>query len=107
MRDEKQGAQADSTLWWSVAGITMANGADNLGVYIPAFSMQSGGQKVLTGLVFLLLTLVWCAAAWYAARHPKWGPMLSRIFSRAAPFVLMGIGFWIMAHHPIFGLGLD
>ena len=92
--------------WWAVAGITMANGGDNLGVYIPTFAIQSGIEKVITGITFLALTLVWCAVARMAVSHPTWGPMLSRICSRAAPFVLIGLGIWIIAHHPMFGLGL-
>ena len=47
--------------WWSIAGITMANGADKLGVYIPAFAIQTGAQKVLTGVTFGLPALVWSA----------------------------------------------
>lgn len=84
----------------------MANGGDNLGVYIPAFAIQSGGQKVITGAVFAALTLLWCSIAWSAVRHPTWGPVISGICRRAAPFVLIGIGLWIIAHHPFFGLGL-
>jgi cadmium resistance protein CadD (predicted permease) len=95
-----------SMTWWSIAGITMANGADNLGVYIPAFAIQTGAQKVLTGVTFGLLTLIWCAVAWAAVKHPTWGPLVSRACRRAAPFVLIGIGLWIIAHHPSFGLGL-
>lgn len=95
-----------ATMWWAVAGVTMANGADNLGVYIPAFAMQSGTQKVLTGATFFVLTLIWCGIAWSAVRHPAWGPLVSRVCRRAAPFVLIGIGLWIIAHHPVFGLGL-
>lgn len=83
--DDNDAPEAASVAWWSVAGITIANGADNLGVYIPAFSMQSGFEKVVTGAVFLVLTLVWCGFA---------------------PFVLIGIGLWIVLHHPMFGLKL-
>lgn len=95
-----------ATMWWAVAGVTMANGADNLGVYIPAFAMQTGTQKALTGATFIVLTLIWCGIAWSAVQHPTWGPHISRLCHRAAPFVLIGIGLWIIAHHPIFGLDL-
>jgi cadmium resistance protein CadD (predicted permease) len=93
--------------WWAVAGITMANGGDNLGVYIPAFAIQTGIQKVVTGAVFAALTFLWCWIAWSATRHPTWGPIISRMCGRAAPYVLMAIGLWIIAHHPLFGLGLE
>jgi cadmium resistance protein CadD (predicted permease) len=95
-----------ATAWWAVAGITMANGADNLGVYIPAFTLQSGGEKILTGAVFFALTIVWCAIARSATQHHALGPVLSRVCERTAPFILIGIGLWVIAHHRLFGLGL-
>lgn len=93
--------------WWAIAGITMANGADNLGVYIPALTMQSGSEKIITRAIFALLTLAWCGIAATAARHPTWGPGVSRVCNRAAPSVLIGIGLWIIAHHSLLGLGLS
>jgi Predicted permease, cadmium resistance protein len=95
------------TAWWMVAGITMANGADNLGVYIPAFAMQTGAERILTGATFFLLTLLWCTVAATAVRHPSWGPVVSCVCRRVAPFVLIGFGIWIIAHHPVFGLRPD
>jgi cadmium resistance protein CadD (predicted permease) len=106
LRSDQDTAPPEATAWWAIAGVTMANGADNLGVYIPAFALQSGSEKILTGVVFFALTLVWCAIARSATRHPKLGPWLSRICGRAAPFVLIGIGLWIIAHHPRLGFGM-
>lgn len=93
--------------WWAVAGITMANGADNLGVYTPAFALQSGREKVLTGAVFFALTIVWCLVARGATQHHALGPLLSRLCARTAPYILIGIGLWVLLHHRIFGLGLS
>ncbi len=106
-RAEEGGAPVPPMAWWGYAGITMANGADNLGVYIPAFAMQTGAQRILTGAIFFGLTFVWCSIAWTAVRHPRLGPSIRRVCLKAAPFVLIAIGLWIIAHHPVFGLGLD
>ncbi len=91
--------------WRTVAVVTIANGADNLGAYIPAFAIQSFGQKVVTAVAFLVLALVWCALARAAVRHPSWGPFVQRWSARLGPYVLIGLGLWIIAHHPLFGLG--
>jgi len=103
-RSETSETPSVAMTWWAIAGITMANGGDNLGVYIPSFVIQTGTEKVITGAVFTLLTFCWCGIAWTAVRHPTWGPVVSRICRRLAPFILMGIGLWIIAHHPFFGL---
>lgn len=102
-RRHEENAPPPVTAWWAIAGVTMANGADNLGVYIPAFTMQSGSEKILTGAIFFVLTLLWCAIARSATQHRTLGPALSRICGRAAPFILIGIGLWVIAHHPLFG----
>ncbi len=100
---DSAGAGMPSTItWWSVAGITIANGADNLGVYIPAFAAQTDVQKVITGFSFLVLTLVWCAFAYYLVRHPSWGGVIQRTSRRIAPWVLILLGLWIIAEHSAF-----
>jgi cadmium resistance protein CadD (predicted permease) len=104
--EEETAPPAAAIAWWAVAGITMANGADNLGVYIPAFTLQPGSEKILTSAVFFALTILWCAIARSATQHRALGPILSRICGRTAPFILIGIGLWIIAHHRLFGLGL-
>lgn len=90
--------------WRTVAAVTIANGADNLGAYIPAFALQNFGQKCVTGAAFLVLALVWCALARTAVRHPAWGPWVQRWSSRIGPYVLIVLGLWIVAQHPLFGL---
>ncbi|MFT3784137.1 MAG: cadmium resistance transporter [Nibricoccus sp.] len=88
--------------WWAIAGVTIANGADNLGVYIPAFTLQTPPQIVTTSTVFLLATFVWCLLARTALRHPVWQPRISRVLRWVGPYILIGIGLWIILHHPWF-----
>lgn len=92
-----------ATRWWTIAAITIANGGDNLGVYIPQFALLPLSHQLLTAGVFLALTLVWCWLARLAVRQPSVGPLISRTCRRAAPWVLIGLGIWIVAQHPVFG----
>ena len=105
--DSANTEEPQTMTWLSVAGLTLANGADNLGVYIPAFAAQTGTQKLITGLSFLLLTLVWCVFAYQAVRHSAWGDLIQRISKRAAPWVLILLGLWIMLHHSFFNRWLE
>jgi cadmium resistance protein CadD (predicted permease) len=92
--------------WRTVAVVTIANGADNLGVYIPAFAIQTFAQKVITAATFALLTFVLCGLAWTAVRHPTWGPRIRHWSAKLGPYVLIAIGLWVVAHHPALGLFL-
>src|ERR1043165_3359703 len=46
----------------TVAGITIANGADNISVYTPVFRTIGTGATLLTLAVFAVGVAVWCAA---------------------------------------------
>jgi cadmium resistance protein CadD (predicted permease) len=43
----------------SVAAVTFANGGDNIGVYVPAFTQSSPGGLATYLIVFLVLAAVW------------------------------------------------
>lgn len=79
-----------------VAAVTVANGADNLGVYIPLFATSTPSAVALMGVTFAAMTALWCWAARWLVRHPAAGAPLRRHGPRAVPWVLMGIGLWIL-----------
>ena len=80
----------------AVAVVTIANGGDNIAVYIPAFSVHSTAQIATIGLVFLILTGVWLVAAWYITRHPRLGPPVRKAGNLLAPLVLVALGIVIL-----------
>jgi cadmium resistance protein CadD (predicted permease) len=80
----------------AVALVTIANGGDNITVYVPAFSAHSKGQIVIFGLVFLLLTGVLLAAAYFLTRHPRLGPPIRRAGNLIAPLILIALGVVIL-----------
>lgn len=79
----------------SVASVTVANGGDNLGVYIPLFSSQLRGVPVFA-LVFAVMTALWCGAAARLVGDARVGPWLRRTGPRVLPFVLIGLGLAIL-----------
>src|SRR5207302_11450615 len=48
----------------AVVLVTISNGGDNLGLYIPLFSVHSDGEIALFSALFLALTALWCAAGY-------------------------------------------
>jgi cadmium resistance protein CadD (predicted permease) len=83
----------------AVAAVTIANGGDNLGVYIPLFATRSLLEVGVMVAVFLALVAVWLAAARYLLAHPRLGEWLRRNGHVLLPIVLIGLGLWILSSY--------
>lgn len=81
-----------------VAGVTFANGGDNLGVYIPLFANYTREAVAITVGVFLALVALWCGIALYLARHPYIGSHVKRYGAVCLPLALIGLGLWILSN---------
>ncbi len=80
----------------AVAGVTFANGGDNIGVYVPVFANTGTGGLIVYAAVFLALVAVWCAAGRYFATRPVIARALTRWGHFLLPVVLIGIGLVII-----------
>ena len=76
--------------------LTVANGADNVGVYIPAFSRSSPLQLGVTFLLFALLCLVWWLLAERFAAYPLLQRKLQQYQHILVPLVLIAIGLSVL-----------
>ena len=80
----------------SVALVTIANGGDNIGVYIPSFAVHSGSQVAIIAVVFVAMTALLCLLAHGMVNHPRLGAPLRRYGHIFAPLVLIGLGILII-----------
>jgi cadmium resistance protein CadD (predicted permease) len=80
----------------SVAAVTVANGGDNIGVYAPLFATSSAQTICAMGAVFAAMTALWCLAARWLVQHPAAATSIRRYGPKAMPFVLIGIGVFIL-----------
>lgn len=87
-----------------VAAVTFANGGDNIGVYVPVFTVAGRGGMTVYVIVFLIGVAVWCAAGWFLATRPLVARALSRWGHLILPVVLIGIGLVILIEGGAFGL---
>jgi cadmium resistance protein CadD (predicted permease) len=78
----------------AVAGVTFANGGDNVGVYVPVFA--GSGRLPVYVVVFLVLVGVWCAVGWFLATRPVVARALARWGHVLLPVVLVGIGVLVL-----------
>jgi cadmium resistance protein CadD (predicted permease) len=80
----------------SVASVTIANGADNIGIYVPLFAILTNRELVITIVIFLGLVYVWLQSAAYLARHPVVQKTISPYRHFIFPFLLIGLGVYIL-----------
>lgn len=80
----------------TVAGVTLANGGDNLGVYIPLFA--TAPQDIVTYVaVFAVMTAAWCALGYLVVNNPLIGNRIRRHGHVLLPVVLIVLGLYILS----------
>lgn len=81
---------------YSVAAITVANGSDNIGVYVPLFANNKLESVLIILGVFLTLVGVWCYVAYKLTSLPGIAQLLTGYGSNFVPCVLIGLGVFIV-----------
>jgi len=79
----------------AVAAVTIANGGDNLGVYIPLFAKDATLLPTYAA-VFAAMTALWCLVGYLLVANPLGSAVVRRWGHRLVPFVLIGIGLHIL-----------
>ncbi|WP_222106326.1 cadmium resistance transporter [Catellatospora sichuanensis] len=80
----------------AVAGVTVANGADNIAVYTPVFRTIGLTDSLLTVAVFAVLVALWCVAASRLGSHPRVVTVIERCGHWLVPAVFILIGLAIL-----------
>ncbi|MBA1835537.1 cadmium transporter [Corynebacterium sp. zg912] len=88
----------------TVAGVTFANGGDNIGVYTPVFLSVEPLAVVAYCVIFLVLVAVLVALAKFVATRPPIAEVLERFEHILFPIVLIGLGIVILVSGGAFGL---
>ncbi|MDZ8276314.1 cadmium resistance transporter [Microbacterium aquimaris] len=89
---------------WAVAGVTFANGGDNIGVYVPVFLNVGPAAVVAYCVVFLALVAVLVIVAKFIATRRPIAEILERWEHVLFPLVLIGLGVFILISGGAFGL---
>ena len=93
--DETQSRAGGPTIL-EVAAVTLANGGDNIGVYVPVFTNVGASGTIVYCVVFVVLVGVWCTAGRFVATRPVIARPLSRWGHILLPVVLTGLGVLIL-----------
>ena len=84
---------------YGVAAVTFANGSDNLSVYIPLFASHTALEVMLMISLFFMLVGAWCYVAYKLVRHPLAAKAIDKYGKRTMPFILIGLGLFIVYEH--------
>jgi cadmium resistance transport/sequestration family protein len=77
---------------YGIAAITIANGTDNLGIYVPLFATCRLEQLLIILSLFMMLVGVWCFIAAQLARQRVIAQMLIHYGDPLIPLMLIGLG---------------
>ncbi|MDF5725399.1 MAG: cadmium resistance transporter [Rhizonema sp. PD37] len=81
---------------YSVAVVTVANGSDNISVYVPLFASSDLGSFLIIIVVFFLLIGVWCYTAYKLSHQKVIADLLTCYGNQLVPVVLIGLGAFIV-----------
>ncbi|TFF04423.1 cadmium transporter [Cellulosimicrobium terreum] len=100
LRGQDDDDEADSALkavgLLGVAGITIANGGDNIAIYTPVFRTISTPDALVTIVVFLVLLALWCLLARAIGTNEKVTEALEKVEHWLVPVVFIGLGVFIL-----------
>lgn len=103
--DDDEGKVSGKTLSaLTIAAVTLANGGDNIGVYVPVFATVGTAGILAYSVVFLALVAVLVAAARFVATRKPIAEVLERWEHVLFPIVLIGLGIVILVEGGAFGL---
>lgn len=79
-----------------VGTITLINGGDNIGTYIPLFSQTRGAEIAVYVVVFYILVGVWCLAAWLIMKQKHILMLAQKYTEKIIPFLYVGLGVFVL-----------
>ncbi|MET8264608.1 cadmium resistance transporter [Micromonospora arida] len=91
----------------SVAGVTIANGADNVAVYVPVFRALGVADSAVFLLLFVLLIALWCVAAAWLGGHRRVVRLVERAGAWLVPTIFIAIGLVILVSSGVLGRLVD
>jgi len=71
----------------AVVGVTLANGGDNVSVYIPLFHSMGPAASALAAVIFATMLALWCTAGFWLTVHPR----IVSLFRRGGHWVIPAV----------------
>jgi cadmium resistance protein CadD (predicted permease) len=81
---------------YEVTAVTIANGGDNISIYVPLFAHQTWAGLGVIVLVFYGMVGVWCGVAVWLTRHPVIARAIPKYGHVIVPVGLIALGLSIL-----------
>jgi cadmium resistance protein CadD (predicted permease) len=79
-----------------VSVITVMNGGDNIGTYVPLFAQAKGAEIAVYVIIYYILLGVWCLAAFLVMRQKHILRLTQKYIRWVLPFLFLGLGMYII-----------
>ncbi|WRH67663.1 MAG: cadmium resistance transporter [Planktothrix sp. GU0601_MAG3] len=89
---------------YGVAAVTVANGSDNIGIYVPLFASSTWEGLLTILFTFFSLVGVWCYLAYKLTHFPAIAKVLTGYGNTFVPCVLIGLGVFIVKENLLLAL---
>jgi Predicted permease, cadmium resistance protein len=86
----------------SICLLTISNGADNIGIYVPLFSQYNQTETVLIIIVYAIMTLVWCFIGYKLAILPVLKEKIEEYRKWVIPLIFIALGIYILIKNNVF-----
>lgn len=100
--DSEEKVDTSKGLVFNVVLVTMANGADNIGVYIPLFTGYTFIQMAIVVAVFGLMIALWCLLSKKLSDLPFLRSFLMKYKHIIVPVVFFVLGIYIISKSGLF-----
>jgi cadmium resistance protein CadD (predicted permease) len=81
---------------YRVSAVTIANGGNNIGIYVPLFATSTINSLGVILAVCYMTVGVWCFLSYHMTSNPMLAPLLARYGRKIFPLVLIWLGFSIL-----------
>ncbi|WP_414572069.1 cadmium resistance transporter [Nostoc sp. CCY 9925] len=81
---------------YRVSAVTIANGGNNIGIYVPLFASSNLPSLGVILCACYLSVGAWCLLSYKLTRNPLMTPVLTRYGRKVFPFVLIWLGLSIL-----------
>ncbi|KAI0534504.1 cadmium resistance transporter-domain-containing protein [Xylaria digitata] len=90
-----------------VAFITLLNGGDDIGTYIPLFSQVKGAEIAIYVVVFYILLGVWCLVGYLIIKQRHILYAAQKYVGALIPFLYLGLGVYIIVESGCYPWSLE